>query len=58
MTTSLQRGVRSRLRCTSDASVNAVSLLQATLAEEKATDEKLTLIAKGGGNSKAAAKSK
>lgn len=34
----------------------ALPLLQATLAEEKATDEKLTLIAEGGGNQKAAAK--
>lgn len=34
---------------------DAVKLLQTTLAEEKATDQKLTLIAEGGGNQKAAA---
>lgn len=33
----------------------ALTLLKATLAEEKATDEKLTRIAEGGGNQKAAA---
>lgn len=33
---------------------DALPLLQATLKEEKATDEKLTMIAEGGGNQKAA----
>ena len=33
---------------------DALKLLQATLVEEKATDEKLTMIAEGGGNQKAA----
>ncbi|MGY1457349.1 MULTISPECIES: YciE/YciF ferroxidase family protein [unclassified Luteimonas] len=33
---------------------DAIPLLQATLEEEKATDEKLTMIAEGGGNQKAA----
>lgn len=32
----------------------AIPLLEATLEEEKATDEKLTMIAEGGGNQKAA----
>jgi len=33
---------------------DALPLLLETLEEEKATDEKLTLLAKGGGNAKAA----
>ncbi|MNB77320.1 hypothetical protein D3C75_240040 [compost metagenome] len=33
---------------------NALPLVLETLEEEKATDEKLTMIAKGGGNQKAA----
>jgi len=37
---------------------DAVPLLQATLAEEKAADEKLTLLAESAGNQKAAQKSK
>ncbi|MEI2415134.1 ferritin-like domain-containing protein [Orrella sp. JC864] len=35
---------------------DVIKLLQATLEEEKATDQKLTLIAEGGGNQKAASK--
>ena len=34
---------------------DAIPLLQATLKEEKATDEKLTMLAEGGGNQRAAA---
>ena len=37
---------------------DAIPLLQATLAEEKAADEKLTLLAESAGNQKAAQKSK
>ena len=37
---------------------DAIPLLQATLKEEKATDEKLTLLAESAGNQKAAQKSK
>jgi ferritin-like metal-binding protein YciE len=37
---------------------DALPLLQATLAEEKAADEKLTLLAESAGNQKAAQKSK
>ena len=36
---------------------DAIPLILATLKEEKATDEKLTLLAEGGGNEAAAAKS-